>query len=248
MSRAFKIIKRVTVLIFSLAVTAVFAVLLWRILSSGDPKSMETLSVNDELAAAYENSGEELYMFRQEQRSITSGEDNYSYFAITNCVMIPEANQIQTVVRYNNSTVKHTAEDFGLEQVPSRYDDIYDVTLLFAIDLTPENEDDNLGNDPDSVRFVRCHGEVVLSDTKNMYNYRRMTFSLDTAELELSELMDSGLLLAVYADFYYNGAIDYDAEPYGTLCLYDFKSQNVTVELGNKDIEAIEEYLVENGK
>ena len=248
MSRAFKIIKRVIVLLFSLAVTAVIAVLLWRILSSGDPKSMQVLSVDDRLAKSYENSGEELYMFRQEQRSITSGEDNYSYFAITNCVMIPEANQIQTVVRYNNSTVKHTAEDFGLEQVPSRYDDIYDVTLLFAIDLTPDNEDDNLGNDPKSVRFVRCHGEVVLSDAKNMYNYRRLTFRLEDAELELGELMESGLLLAVYADFYYNGAIDYDATPYGTLCLYDFKSENVTVELEKKDIEAIEEYLVENGK
>ena len=179
-------------------------------------------------------------MFRQEQRSITSGEENYGYFAITDCAIIPDAKQIQAVVRYNNSTLRYTAEDYGLDEVPSRDAEVYDVTLLLAIDLTPENQDDNLGNDENSVEFIRCHGEVVLAEQKNLYNFRRMVFELDDEDIDLKELLDSGLLLAIYADFYYNEAIDYEGIPYGSLCIYDFKSENIQVKLEKADIKAIE--------
>lgn len=242
MSIAFKVIKKVAVLLFSLLIASVTIFALWRVFSSGDPKSMKTLNANEALVSAYERDGDGLYMFRQEQRSITSGESNYGYFSITNFVFIPEANQVQAVVRYNNGTLKNTARDFSLDEIPSRDEDIYDVTLLLAIDLTPDTDEDNFGNDPESVRLVRCHGSTVLSDTKTLYNYRRLVFELDDAELDLEELLDEGLLLAVYADFYYVGALDYDAVPYGTLCLYDFKSKDVRVKLEKKDIKALKEY------
>lgn len=242
MSIVFKIVKRIFAVAVGLLIAAIFGILLWRILSSNAPSSMKVLNANDALYTAYEESGEELYMFKQEQRSITSADQNYGYFAITDYVVIPDANQIQTVVRYNNSTLRYTAEDFELEEVPAREDDVYDITLLLAIDLTPENEDDNLGNDPDSVRFVRCRGEVALSEEKNLYNFRQIVFDLEGTGEDIAELIDGGLLLAVYVDFYYCGAVDYEAEPYGTLCLYDFKSENVTVKLSEKDIKALKKF------
>ena len=242
MSIAFKIVKRIFVALIALLVGAIIGFLLWRILSSGDPSSMKVLNANEALCEAYEQHGEELYVFKQEQRSITSTEENYGYFAITNYAIIPDANQIQATVRYNNSTLRHTAEDFGLSDVPSRDAQVYDVTLLLAIDLTPENEEDNLGNDKESVAFIRCHGSVALSEQKNLYNFRQMVFDLGTADVDVKELIDSGLLLAIYADFYYVDAIDYEATPYGTLCLYDFKSENVTVKLDSADIKAIEKF------
>lgn len=242
MSIVFKFIKRIFIVLFSLIIITVVAILIWRITSSNDPKSMEALHANEELCAAYSEEGEDLYMFRQNQRTITSSDKNYGYFAITNYTIIPEADQIQVTVRYNNSTLRHTAEDFALDEVPSRDDEVYDVSLLFAIDLTPENKDDNLGNDESGVKFVRCHGKVVLSEQKNLYNFRQMVFQTDSEELDLSELLDSGLLLAIYADFYYVDAIDYDAEPYGVLCLYDFMSENIKVELDKKDIKALDAY------
>lgn len=242
MSIVFKFIKRIIIILFSLLVAAVAGFLIWRIASSDNPKSMEALYANEALCSAYENEGDGLYMFRQNQRSITSSDKSYGYFSITDYTVIPSANQIQATIRYNNSTLRHTAEDFGLESVPERGGEVYDVTLVFAIDLTPENKDDNLGNDEDSVKMIRCHGEVVLSEEKNVYNFRKMVFYADSAELELSELLDSELLLAVYADFYYCGAVDYGEEPYGTLCLYDFKSENVTVKLQKNDVKAIKEF------
>ena len=240
MSIVFKIVKRLVVALFFTVIFGVIALLAWRILSSDAPSSMQPLYANQALCDAYAENGKELYMFRQEQRSITSGEENYGYFAITDCAIIPDANQIQAVVRYNNSTLRYTAEDYGLDEVPSRDAEVYDVTLLLAIDLTPENQDDNLGNDEDSVEFIRCHGEVVLAEQKNLYNFRRMVFELDDEDIDLKELLDSGLLLAIYADFYYNEAIDYEGIPYGTLCIYDFKSENIQVKLEKADIKAIE--------
>lgn len=242
MSIVFKLLKRIVAVFFALIILFVVVILAWRIFSSGNPKSMETLYADGRLAELYESKGEDMYMFRQEQRSITSGEKNYGYFGITDYVIIPEADEIQLTVRYNNSTLRHTAEDFGLDEAPSRDADVYDVTLLLAIDLTPENKDDNLGNDENSVKFIRCHGETVASEQKNLYNFRRLVFTLDGEDADLSELLDEGLLLAIYADFYYVDAVDYESEAYGTLCLYDFKSEDITVKLQKADRKALEAF------
>ncbi len=242
MSIAFRIIKRIFALLFALLIIFIVGFLAWRILSSGNPESMEALVPNDALYALYERDGADMDIFRQEQRSITSGEKNYGYFAITDCSIIPDANQIQATLRYNNSTLRSTATDYSLSEAPARESDAYDVTLVFAIDLTPEDDSDNLGNDENSVKFVRCHGSSVLSEQKNLYNFRRFVFDADDCELDLRELINSKLLLAVYADIYYVGDINYENEPYGTLCLYDFKSANIPVEPSKRDLEALDAF------
>ena len=242
MSTVFKILKRVGIALVSLFIAAVIVLLAWRILAAGDPSSMNPLVPNDRLADAYAESGNSLYMYRQEQRSITSGETNYGYFSITEYAIIPDANQVQTVIRYNNSTLKYTAADLGLSEIPPREAENSDFTLLVAIDLTPENKDDNLGNDPESVKFVRCYGTIGASDQKNMYNFRRMVFQLDDAGIDIKELKESGLLLAMYVDFYYIGNVNYDEPPMATLCLYDYISEDITVKLDGKDKKALAAY------
>ena len=246
LSLTYKFLKHVVIAVVSLAVMSVLVFFAWRFLSSGDPASMKYLTPNEKLCGAYSEQGEELYIFKQNQRSITSSEKNYGYFSITEYSIIPEANQIQTLVRYNNSTLKHTAEDHKLDEIPERTAEVYDVTLLIAIDLTPENKDDNLGNDEEGVKFVRCHGRVTGAEQKNVYNYRKLVFDLDSAEVDIKDLLDKGLLLAIYADFYYVGALDYDKTPDGVLCLYDFKSENVKVKLEKGDVKALESYKRED--
>ncbi|MBO7311041.1 MAG: hypothetical protein J6U86_06590, partial [Clostridia bacterium] len=100
MSIAFKIIKRIFALLFALLVIGILGLMLWRINAAKDPKSMEALNANEALYEAYSERGKELYMFKQDQRSITSSEKNYGYFSITDYAIIPEANQIQTIIRY----------------------------------------------------------------------------------------------------------------------------------------------------
>ena len=241
-SRGFRITGRIIKFLFFLIVFSVIAIILWRIFSSGDPKSVDTITPNDKLCEAYEEHGDGLYMFRQEQRSITSAKDNYGYFSVTNCVFIPEANQIQIVVRYNNSTIRSLAEDKALPEVPLRDEELFDVSLSIATDKTPDNTDDNLGNDENGVRFTRVHPSSVSSDTKNLYNYRRFVFDIDSADISLSELLEDGLMLAVYADIYYVGDVDYEKPAYGTLCLYDHLSENIEVEMRSRDRDALEEF------
>ncbi len=242
-SRTLRWTGRIVKFLFFCVIFGVIAILLWRMFSSSDPDSMSLPAPNEDLAAAYELRGEELSMFRQGQRSITSGEKNYGYFSVTDALFIPDANQIQVVVRYNNSTLRALAEDYGLSQVPDRREDLFDVSLTVATDLTPENAEDNLGNAEGSVAFTRVHPVSVEGDTKNLYNYRRLIFDLEEAGLSLAGLLESGELLAVYADIYYCEDVDYEQTAYGTLCLYDFVSDIDPAKLKGKDIKALDAYL-----
>ena len=77
---------------------------------------------------------------------------------------------------------------------------------------------------------------------RRLYNYRRFVFDLDESGEDLQTLLDSRLLLAVYADVYYNEDIRYDENPYGALCLYDFKTKTEVVKLTKNDRRALDAY------
>ena len=239
-SKGMRIGKYIIKYFFVLLIIAINVTLIWRMTSSSDPKSMKTISPNEAILAEYKKSGKELYMFTQEQLKHTYAEYNYGYFAVTQTVFIPDANQAQIVFRYNNSTIKAVADDYNLPEVPSRDTELFDVTLLFAVDLTPENSDDNAISDGEGVRFVRFAASYSESEKKNLYNYRKLVF--DFGDTDIKSLLESNSLLAVYADIFYIGEVDYSSRPYGTLCLYDYKSENIPLTLKGRDISAIRKY------
>ena len=47
-------------------------------------------------------------------------------------------------------------------------------------------------------------------------------------------------VLAVYVDVYYLGDLDYEAEPYGTICIYDYAAENTYGTLTKQEIAALE--------
>jgi len=239
-SRALKTTGRIIKLIAALVIAFVFGLLAWRLLQDRTPRHMATLSANTELCRVYTENGENLTLLTQDQNTITRGQKNAGYFSVTEDVLIPEANQIQLLFRYNNSTVRALATDYNLPDVPDRTSELYDVTVLLAIDLTPDDVSDNSGNTPESVRFVRVHAtSAPVTETTKLYNYRRFVFDVGESGEDLKELMDSGLLLAVYTDVYYNQDIRYDDTPYGTLCLYDYKTETEVVPLSKHDRAAL---------
>jgi hypothetical protein len=237
-SRGFRIAGKTVKAVFYLLVFSLIFFLLWRIFSSDNPKSMEGLTLNDKVYAAYEQEGSDLYMFRQNLDMITRAEHNSGYFAITDSIFIPSANQIQLTFRYNNSTISSLVEDKGLSEIPSRDVELFDVTLLFAIDLTPENKDD--ANNPDTVKLVRVHANSSTPDKKNLYNFRRFVF--DLGDLDLKQIVEDGTLISVFTDIYYAGDADYEKTPYGTLCLYDYITETYDVKLSSADKKAIEDW------
>ena len=240
-ARNFRIFGKIIKYAFILLIILINLFLIWRVFSSSDPSSLEPLSPNDALATAYNENPKLDSMFSQEQRSITSTERNYGYFAVSRVTFIPEANQVQLIFRYNNGTLRRTQEDFGLDSAPSRDDEVYDVSLLIVTDRTPENKDDNLSIDDEAVEKTRIKPSYSISDKSTLYNYRRIVF--DLGELNLEELVENGTLISVFADIYYNGALDYEEEPYGTLCLYDYITETAPVKLSSADKKALNEYI-----
>lgn len=243
----FVIIKSFFRLLLATLIMLVVGVFVWRFITSAPPKELTFLTPNEKLVEAYSDG--ELKLITQEQNTITRGEKNYGYFSVADVVFIPEIQQLQILVKYNDSTLKALkndyAEDFlalGKKEYPDSYVDWYDVTVVLARDLTPDNKDDNLGTDREAVELTRIKPtEVGGSAHKDRYSYRRLVF--DNVPID-------ALTLAVYADFYYVGDIAYNNESfdiytdtaYGTLCLYTFADKSLEVELTKDDIKAIENY------
>lgn len=243
--KGFRIAGTVLRVFFGALVAFVCGLVLFRIFSSSDPKSIRKIQPTDAVADAYEAGT--LGAFRQDQRTITSAEYNYGYFSVTDCVFLPGADEIQLVFRYNTSTIRSTAEDYALPEVPPRDADLYDVSVVIAIDLTPEDDTDNDSNDPASVKFVRLPAVCVRKAQKTVYQYGRYYIKVAGEDFSLSQLLEDGTLNAVYCDIYYNGAIDYDSPAYGTLCLYDYAGERKPVKWKSADKKAIREYI-ENRK
>lgn len=218
----------------TLVIAGVVIILLWRIIdSNNDPREMNTIIPNSLLADAYGEKGEELNVYYQEQSKYTRGENNYGYFAVTQSIIIEDIDQIQFVFRYNNSTLEATKEDYSLSEVPSRNEEVYDVTVTVMYDLTPENKEDNDGTDKSTVSYERFFPSDMISARKTLYNYRKFVF--DGIKIDEN-------VIAVYADFYYVGDLDYDKTPYGSLLIYHEDEKNKEYKLTRNDIEAIRSY------
>ena len=244
-ARTLRITGNIIKLLFGLLIAFICFFMIWRVFSaSNDPSSMKLLSPNKALIAAYDEDGALEGMFRQEQRSITSAEHNSGYFSVTRATFIPSANQIQIVVRYNNSTLRHTQEDFELDEPLSRDDEVYDVSLLLVTDLTPENDSDNLNIDGDSVAMARIHPTYFKSEKNTLYNYRLFVF--DLGDIDLETLLEDGTLISVFTDIYYSGDVDYSDTPYGTLCLYDYITETVDVKISSAEKKVFEEWKKTN--
>lgn len=208
----------------SLLLFLISGILLWRVFSSGDPKEIKYLMGNDALYEAYEEHGKELILQYQMQDTITTAEYNRGYFSVTQYVFIPEAKQVQLVFRYNNSTLTHLAEDYGLSEIPDKSGEFFDVTVVTTTDLTPDNREDN--DNTEALAMERYYPSAATRTETSLYTYYRFVF--DNVEVTPD-------MLYVFADVYYEGDLDYEKRPYGTLCLYDDESEWVDYKLSRTE-------------
>lgn len=219
---------RSLVLLFVLAINAV---LLWRVLFSANiPKSIDTLDANDALRAAYATYSDDLQLLYQDQASVTRAEHNYGYFSVPKCTFIPEAEQVQVVFRYNNGTLKHLAADYELAEIPSREEDLFDVSLILTTDKTPEDKTDN--SDPSTLQKERIVPTSVKRETTALYTYYLLVFENVTVE---------DTTAGVFVDIYYNEDINYDASAYGTLCIYSPDDEWLERSPSRNDKKALQE-------
>lgn len=206
MSKTTKIIGKSLKAIFYLIVVVINVIVLWRVLFSGDPSSIKPILANEQTVATYEEQGNSLKLYVQKQKVLTDS----GRFAVTDCVFIPEANQIQVTVRYNNSTLRYLAEDYELSEIPDRKTEIFDITIVKTTDLTPDDPDDNL--DENALKEERFYpSEEPKTAYKSLYSYRKFIFDNITWD-------DA---VGLFVDIYYNDDIEYSEKPYDVLCIYD---------------------------
>ena len=208
----------------SLLLCLICGILIWRMCSSGDPEKVKYLMENEALYQAYDEHGEDLVLQYQNQDTITTAEYNRGYFSITQYVFIPEAKQVQLVFRYNNSTIKNLAKDYGLAEIPDKSEELFDLTLVSVVDNTPDNREDNENTDVRTT--TRYYPSAATRTETSLYTYYRFVF--DNIEVTPDTLY-------VFADIYYERDLDYEERPYGTLCLYDDQSEWVTYKLSRTE-------------
>ena len=231
-SRAPRIASRILQYLFSLLIFSVCSLLLWRVFFSTQiPKEINHLAPNSALCQAYGEKGADLTLRYQEQSTITRAEGNYGYFSVERAVFIPEINQVQIIFRYNNSTIRHLAEDYQLEELPSKSEHLFDVTLVKTTDLTPDNKEDNIQAETLRHDRIQPSGDPARQTTL-LYTYYRYTFDGVTVD----ELTDGVLI-----DVFYVDDIDYSREAYGTLCIYHYESPWLDYKLTAADKKALGE-------
>ena len=219
--------------LFSLFVFSVCALIIWRVFySTKEPDGVKDLYVNESLAAAYAEYGDELELGYQNQLSLTYSESNAGYFGISQYVIIKQADQIQIVLRYNNQTLTHLKEDFDLAEKPEKGEELLDLTLRQIVDLTPENADDN--GDLSTLSITRHTPGKVITDTTSLYTYHRIVF--DGVKIDEEDVS------SIVLDIYYKDAVDYERNAYGALLIYDNEADWFDYKLTAADKEALENF------
>jgi len=209
--------------LFALMLIAMITVLLWRVAFSQDPPDdFDEIAGNAVLREALAANGD-LTVLTQEQVKYTEGADNYAYFNLDHCYFFKEADQVQLVLFYNNSTLEHLAEDRGLAAVPPRGEEIFSLRLTQYVDVTPAD-------------YVKASEKDILTETKvftptdaqitttSLYTFIRYTF--DGVELDADTVV-------IYLD------MCYEDESYGTLRLYHRESESEERTLTSAEKEII---------
>ena len=220
-------------LLFTLLIAAVCFFMIWRVfISANPPAAMDRLAPNEALVAAYRAHGNDLQLYNQKQPSITKGDENYGYFGVTHFVFIPEAGQLQLTLRYNNSTLKYTKEALGLPERPPRGEEVFDVSVVQVVDLTPDNLEDNTDGSI-TLQQVRFSPTSHIIDTTALYTYILYTFDGVTVGDDT---------VAAYLDVYYGLTPDYTTTAFGTLRLYHRDDPKLEVKLTAKEEKLLKEY------
>ena len=212
--------------LFAAVIFAVCALMLWRVfIAARVPSDLKRLAPNETLVNAYRENGNDLTLWWQEQATVTRAEHNSGYFGVPYFIFIDEAEQVQVIFRYNNGTLKSVRDDMKLAETPPRGEEIFDLSLVTVKDLTPADKSDNVDGS-ETLAKSRIAPTACEVSTTLLYTYYRVTFDgVSTAED----------VITIFLDVYFEDAVDYDAEAYGTLRLYHCESERIPIELSSKE-------------
>lgn len=255
----------------TLVIIGVIALLAWRIIDRNIvPKAVKTITPNEKLCEAYSEYGENLTIFYQDQTEYTREEKNYGYFANSGTLFIDEAEQLQFVLRYNNSTLEKTAEDYKYYEVTDKdgnvlvFDSVLDAEDA-AYKINPASpdkyikeivsdlsRDDNIYDVTVTVMYDLTPEITDDNDgsNKDTVRYQRFHPTSDAISYKKTlynyrKFIFDGIkidetVLAVMVDVYYVEDINYDEDAYGTLLIYYYEEDVIDYKLTGADKKALE--------
>ena len=177
--------------LFALLIFAVCALMVWRVfIAARGPTALSRLAPNGVLATAYRENGNALTVWYQDEASVTRAEHNAGYFGVPHYAFVDEAGQLQVIFRYNNGTLKSIRDDFSLDAVPPRGEQIFDLTLVSVTDLTPLDKSDNTDGSENLAKSRLAPTACEVSTTL-LYTYYRVTFDgVSTADDVIAIFLD----------------------------------------------------------
>lgn len=240
-------------LLLSLSIVGFFA---WRTIDRNTvPGAVKTITPNEKLCEAYEESGGKLTMFYQDQTDYSREEKNYGYFANAGAVFIDEAEQLQFILRYNNSTLKYTSEDYSYYEVTDEDGAITtyknkDDALKAAKKINPDDpekcmkycapelsRDDNVYDVTVTVMYDLTPENDKDNDGKTEEAVKELRFhptgeaiTYQKTLYNYRKFIFDGIkiddsVLAVMIDIYYVDDINYEEDTYATLLLYFYEDK-----------------------
>ena len=202
------ILGHVVRFLFVLLLIGMITVLLWRVaFSQNPPDGFDRISGNEILRAALQTNGK-ITVLEQGQVKYTEGADNYAYFNLDYCYFLKEADQVQLLLFYNNSTLERLAEDRGLAEIPARGEEVFSLKMTQYVDVTPADFTKASENDILTEERVFAPSKCEIT-TNSLYTFIRYTF--DGVDLDTDTVV-------IYLDMCYEG------ESYGTLRLFHRES------------------------
>ena len=256
--------------ICTLAIIAVIGLLGWRIIDRKiTPKQVTTILPNDKVCEAYLDDGK-LDAFYQEQNEYTQGTNNYGYFANGGTLFISDAEQLQFVLRYNNSTLKYTSEDYTSYSVTDKSGNVqsftsHDDAYQAAYKIDPANpqslikevipslsRDDNVYDVTLTVMYDLTPENDTDNDgkTEDAVKYVRIQPSSEPLshkktlynyrKYTFDGVVVDETVLAIYVDIYYVDDVNYEEKAYGTLMIYSYLDENIDYKLTSSDKKALE--------
>ena len=245
----------------SLLIIAIVGFLGWRIFDRNTvPSAVKTITPNEKLCEAYREHGDKLTIYYQNQTDYTREEKNYGYFANSGTLIIDEAEQIQFILRYNNSTLKYTAQDYSYYEVTDKSGKVTTVKtrdealeLAKKIDpndpekymeyfITTLSREDNVYDVTITVMYDLTPDNTEDNDgkDKSTVRYERFFATGDAISYQKTlynyrKFIFDGIkvddsVLAVMVDVYYVDDLNYDETPYATLLLYYYEDKAANIE------------------
>ena len=212
--------------LFALLIFGVCGMMLWRVIfSQNPPDGFDEISANDQLCAALAEHGELTVLLQEDQVKYTESKDNYAYFNLDYCYFFKEADQVQLLLFYNNSTLERLAEDLGLESALPRGEEVFSLKLSQYVDVTPDGyvkaDENDILTEARTLTPSKC--EIT---TNSLYTFLRYTF--DGVDPEEDTVV-------IYLDMCYG------EESCGTLRLYHRDSETTERTLSNKERKILTE-------